>query len=171
MKEKVQVFGRFLSGMVMQVISEEFAAKSGVELLYVNTAKMTDPVKELKDITGGKGYDDVFVYISNRQVAELGDQILAFDGCLNFFAGPTDNLFKAEVNLYNVHYTSAHILGTIGGNNDDLIEANDLTAKGRIEPAVMVTHVGGINSIADATLNLPKIPGGKKFTYTQFDMP
>ena len=35
----------------------------------------------------------------------------------------------------------------------------------------MVTHVGGIDSIAEATLNLPKIPGGKKLTYTQFDMP
>ncbi len=137
----------------------------------MNTAKMADPVKELIDLTGGKGYDDVFVYVPNRGVAELGDQILAFDGCMNFFAGPTDNQFKAEINLYDVHYTSQHIVGTTGGNNDDLIEANDLAAKGKIEPAVMVTHVGGIDSIADATLNLPKIPGGKKLTYTQFDMP
>ena len=62
-------------------------------------------------------------------------------------------------------------MGTTGGNNDDLIEAIDLAAKGAIEPAVMVTHIGGIDSIAQATLNLPKIPGGKKLTYTQFDMP
>ncbi len=154
-----------------EVISEEFAAKNGVELQYINTGKMADPVKELRAITGGKGYDDVFVYIPNRQVAEMGDQLLAFDGCLNFFAGPTDNQFKSEINLYNVHYISAHIMGTTGGNNDDLIEANELAAKGKIEPAVMVTHVGGIDSIAEATLNLPNIPGGKKLTYTQFDMP
>lgn len=154
-----------------EVIPEETAKKNGVELLYVNTAKMEDAVKELKDITGGKGYDDVFVYIPNRKVAELGDKLLAFDGCMNFFAGPTDKEFSAELNLYNVHYTSAHILGTTGGNNDDLIEANELAAKGKIEPAVMVTHVGGIDSIAQATLNLPNIPGGKKLTYTQFDMP
>jgi len=154
-----------------EVIPESFAAENGVELLYVNTAKMADPAKELVEITGGKGYDDVFVYIPNRKVAELGDQILAFDGCMNFFAGPTDSQFKAEINLYDVHYTSQHIVGTTGGNNDDLMEANDLAAKGKIEPAVMVTHVGGIDSIADATLNLPSIPGGKKLTYTQFDMP
>ena len=101
----------------------------------------------------------------------IRDSLLAFDGCMNFFAGPTDNQFKAEINLYNSHYTSTHILGTTGGNNDDLIEANKLAAAGKIEPAVMVTHVGGINSIIDTTLNLPKIPGGKKLTYTQFDMP
>ena len=154
-----------------EVISEEFAGQQGVELHYVNTAAMKDPVSELKALTDGQGYDDVFVYVPVRQAAEMGDQLLAFDGCLNFFAGPTDPQFKAELNMYNVHYTSAHIVGTTGGNNDDLIEANKLAAEGKIEPAVMVTHIGGIDSIAEATLNLPQIPGGKKLTYTLFDMP
>lgn len=153
------------------VLPPESAAANGVELIYVNTAAMADPVKELRSITGGKGYDDVFVFVPDRRVAELGDQLLAFDGCLNFFAGPADSQFKAEVNLYNVHYTSAHVMGTTGGNNDDLIEANELAAKRKITPAVMVTHVGGIDSIAEATLHLPSLPGGKKLTYTQFDMP
>ena len=35
----------------------------------------------------------------------------------------------------------------------------------------MVTHVGGINAYSDAVINLPKIPGGKKLIYKQFDMP
>lgn len=153
------------------VIPEEKGAEKGIELRYVNTAKMEDPIKELMDLTDGHGFDDVFVYVPIKEVAEMGDKLLAFDGCMNFFAGPTNNQFSAEINLYNCHYTSTHILGTTGGNNDDLIEANDLAAKGLIEPAVMVTHVGGIDSIADATLNLPNIPGGKKLTYTQIDMP
>lgn len=154
-----------------EVITEAYAKEHGVELIYVNTANMTDPIKELREITEDHGYDDVFVYVPIRQVAEMGDRLLAFDGCLNIFAGPTDQEFKGEINLYNVHYTSAHVLGTTGGNNDDLIEANDLAAKGKIEPAVMVTHIGGIDSIAESTLQLPKIPGGKKLTYTQFNMP
>ena len=154
-----------------EMISPETAKERGIELLYVNTAAMEDPIKELMDITEGHGYDDVFVYVPIKQVAEMGDKLLAFDGCMNFFAGPSDNQFKAEINLYNTHYTSTHIMGTTGGNNEDLIEAIDLAAKGAIEPAVMVTHIGGIDSIAQATLNLPKIPGGKKLTYTQFDMP
>ncbi|ROR30438.1 threonine dehydrogenase-like Zn-dependent dehydrogenase [Mobilisporobacter senegalensis] len=154
-----------------EVISEETAAKAGVELHYVNTATMKDPIAELMAITDDHGYDDVFVYVPIKQVAEMGDALLAFDGCMNFFAGPTDNQFKAEINLYNTHYTSTHLLGTTGGNTDDLIEAIDLASKKLIEPAVMVTHIGGIDSIAEATLNLPNIPGGKKLTYTQFDMP
>lgn len=154
-----------------QVIPESTVAEQGISLLYVNTAKMADPVQELLDITEGHGYDDVFVYIPVRPVAEMGDRLLAFDGCMNFFAGPGDNQFKAEINLYNVHYTSTHIMGTTGGDTADLVEANELAAKGAIEPAVMVTHVGGIDCIAKATMELPDIPGGKKLTYTQFDMP
>jgi threonine dehydrogenase-like Zn-dependent dehydrogenase len=154
-----------------EVISEESAKERGVELLYVNTDKMDDPVSGLMAITDGQGYDDVFVYVPVKEVAEMGDNLLAFDGCMNFFAGPSDSRFKAEINLYNCHYTSTHIMGTTGGNTDDLIEANKLSAEGAIEAAVMVTHVGGIDSIAEATKNLPSIPGGKKLAYTQFDMP
>ena len=53
----------------------------------------------------------------------------------------------------------------------DLLEALDLIAKKEVNPAVMITHVGGIDAIVDTTLHLPEIPGGKKLTYTQFDMP
>jgi hypothetical protein len=35
----------------------------------------------------------------------------------------------------------------------------------------MITHVGGLNAVVDTTLNLPKIPGGKKLIYTHVDMP
>lgn len=154
-----------------EVISVETAKEAGVELHYVNTATLDDAYQYLMDITEGHGYDDVFVYVPIREVAELGDRLLAFDGCMNFFAGPSDNQFSASLNLYNMHYTSAHALGTTGGNTDDLIEANDLAAKGKIEPAVMVTHVGGLDSVVDTALNLPKIPGGKKLIYTQIDMP
>ncbi len=68
------------------IITPEYAADHGAELLYVNTAKMDDPVKELMEISEGHGYDD-------------------------------------------------------------LIEANELSAKGVIEPAVMVTHVGGSTAL------------------------
>ena len=44
-------------------------------------------------------------------------------------------------------------------------------AKKEIKPSVMITHVGGINSNVDTTMNRPDIPGGKKLTYLQFDMP
>lgn len=154
-----------------KVLPEEEAAKYGVTLKYINTAKMDNQLAELMALTDGKGYDDVFIYAPIKPLAELGNKLLAFDGCMNFFAGPTDNQFSAEMNLYNVHYISTHIIGSTGGNTDDLIEAIDLASKNKIKPSVMVTHIGGIDSIAEATKNLPNIPGGKKLTYTQINMP
>ena len=35
----------------------------------------------------------------------------------------------------------------------------------------MVTHIGGLTSAAETTLNLPNIPGGKKLIYTHLDFP
>jgi hypothetical protein len=101
-----------------------------------------------------------------RPVVELGDRILARHGCLNFFAGPTDPSFSASLNFYNVHYNATHIVGTSGGNNEDMVESLKLMSEGRIDPAVMVTHIGGLDAVIDTTLNLPRIPGGKKLMYT-----
>ena len=42
--------------------------------------------------------------------------------------------------------------------------------KGVINPAAMITHVGGLDSVIDTTLNLPNIPGGKKLIYTNISM-
>ena len=62
-------------------------------------------------------------------------------------------------------------MGTTGGNTDDLKTALRLSSEKKIRPAVMLTHIGGLDSIIDATANLPSIPGGKKLCYTQLDLP
>jgi len=148
-------------------LSLEEAAKSGVKLIYANTSDAS----RLMELTNGEGYDDVFVYVPVASLVELADSILAKDGCLNFFAGPVDPKFSAKFNFYNVHYLSTHIVGTSGGNTDDMREALSMTERGLIDPAVMVTHIGGLDSVIDATMNLPNIPGGKKLIYTHISMP
>ncbi|HIU02381.1 MAG TPA: zinc-binding dehydrogenase [Candidatus Onthocola gallistercoris] len=154
-----------------ELFPPEEAAKDGIELHFVNTGKYDDPVAELMRISGGTGYDDVLCYAPVASVVTQSSDILGRDGCLNFFAGPTDNKFSASMNFYDVHYNSTHVMGTTGGNTDDMIESLKLTAEGRINPAVMVTHIGGLDSAAETTLNLPKIPGGKKLIYTHLNMP
>jgi L-sorbose 1-phosphate reductase len=101
---------------------------------------------------------------------EQGDAIVGYDGCLNFFAGPSDPNFKAEFNFYNAHYQFTHIVGTSGGNTDDMIESLEMMSKNLINPAVLVTHIGGLNAVAHTTLNLSSIPGSKKLIYTHLDM-
>jgi len=153
-----------------RVHSVEEAKKQGIELLYVNTRNQENPSEHLRSLTGGKGFDDVFVFAPVRPVVEQADQILGMDGCLNFFAGPEDQGFSAIMNFYKVHYAFTHVVGTSGGNTDDMKEALDLMGKGRINPAVMVTHIGGLDAVIDTTKRLPEIPGGKKLIYTNFSL-
>jgi threonine dehydrogenase-like Zn-dependent dehydrogenase len=153
------------------LFTPEHAIKEGVKLIYMNTGKINDPVRYLRDLTGGTGFDDVFIFTPVKPVVEQGDAILGFDGCLNFFAGPANPEFKAEFNFYNVHYSFTHIVGTSGGNTDDMRESLYLMSEGKINPSVMITHVGGLDAVVETTLNLPQIPGGKKLIYTNISMP
>jgi L-sorbose 1-phosphate reductase len=40
-----------------------------------------------------------------------------------------------------------------------------------LDPAGLITHIGGLNAVAETTLNLPNIPGGKKLIYTHKNLP
>lgn len=148
----------------------EFAASQGIDLKYINTTSLANPIQDMKALTSGEGFNDVFVFAPVAPVVEQADALLAFDGTLNFFAGPSDPEFKATLNFYNVHYAYTHVVGTSGGNTDDMKEALHLMSKG-LDPAGLVTHIGGINAVIEATLHLPQIPGGKKLIYNHIEMP
>jgi len=169
-----------------ELLSVEDARKNGVELHYVNIKDLMDPAGQaapvgtagradlleyLKSLNRGKLYDDVFVFTPEKSVLELGDRLLGRDGCLNFFAGPTDTAFSASLNFYNVHYESHHIVGTSGGDTDDMKEALAMMTKGFLNPVFMITHIGGLDAAANATIDLDKIPGGKKLIYTHKRLP
>lgn len=127
--------------------------------------------EELLELSDEDGYDDVFVFAPISDLVELGGKLLSKDGCLNFFAGPTNRDFCAKLNFYDVHYSSTHIVGTSGGNREDMIRAVELMNEGKLHPEAMVTHIGGLDSVIKATLNLPNIDGGKKLIYTGISLP
>ena len=154
-----------------RIFSPEHAKSLGIELHYVNTAEVENPIEYMRSLTGGKGYDDVLALAPVGAVMEMADGILGYDGCLNFFAGPTDKKFSAPLNYYNVHYQGTHVCGTSGGNTRDMQDALDLAGAGRLNPAVMVTHILGLDHVAEVTNHLPQVPGGKKLTYTHIDLP
>ena len=152
------------------VLTVEAAAAHGVKLVYQNTSSPT-ATADLLALSQGTGYDDVFVMAPVAPLVEQGDAILGKGGCMNFFAGPMDPKFAAKLNFYNVHYSGTHIVGTSGGNTDDIREALKLMGEGVLNPAIMITHVGGLTAAGETTLNLPSIKGGKKLIYTHQDFP
>ena len=46
-----------------------------------------------------------------------------------------------------------------------------MMGQGKLDPAILVTHIGGLDVAKDTTLNLPKVPGGKKLIYTHISLP
>lgn len=154
-----------------RLFPEEEARKAGVELHFVDTRNLDDPVPVLKNLNGGRGFDDVLVFAPVEALIEQASALLGYLGCLNFFAGPTDPTFSATFNFYNVHYSGHHVVGSSGGNPQDMKDAIALTAAGRIDPSIMVTHVGGLDAAREATMALPDLPGGKKLIYTHCAMP
>lgn len=149
---------------------DEVKRETGIDLHFVNMLRQENAVEHLISLSGG-GFDDVLVMAPVRAVVEQASAVLRRDGCLNFFAGPTDPAFSAMLNYYDVHYGSTHVIGTTGGNTEDMLESLRLSTAGRLDPAVMVTHIGGLDCVAQTTLNLPHISGGKKLIYTHVEMP
>lgn len=153
-----------------KIFPESEMKKLGVQVEIINTNGSSDPVEQLKRYAP-EGFDDVFCFAPVASVLTLSSAVLGRDGCLNFFAGPTDKRFSADINFYDVHYNATHVIGTTGGNVSDMRESLRMTEEGTLEPAVMVTHIGGLASAVKTTLELPKIQGGKKLIYTHLDLP
>lgn len=152
-----------------RLFPKEKVEKSGIELLMINTKKVSIP--EILNKTDKRGFDDVFIFAPVKELVTQANQLLAIGGCLNIFAGPPTRDFTAEINLYNIHYNMHHIIGSAGSNRDDLRETVELIDKNLLNPAGMITHIGGLNAAADTILNLPNIPGGKKLIYTKIVLP
>lgn len=156
---------------------------NGIDLHFINTRELPDPVKTLKAYnladdgradnptsTGG-GYDDIILMAAIPSLITQCSDLLGFGGCLNFFAGPTNQYLMAEFNFYNVHYMMHHCVANSGGDVKDMTDSVDWIAKGYLHPEVMITHVGGLDSAFGATMDLLKVPGGKRLVYTHVKMP
>lgn len=154
-----------------QLFSVAHARELGIDLHYLNTAGKDDPVAFIKAVNDNKGFDDVMIFAPIKPLVEQGSELLGFLGCMNFFAGPADVNFKAAINFYDVHYMGHHVVGSSGGNTQDMQDSLNYASQGLVTPSVMVTHIGGIDSVAEATKTLPQVPGGKRLVYTHVSMP
>ena len=150
----------------------EDAAKHGVTLHYVLTPKGSDFVEELKALTpGGKGFDDIFLMVAQEDMVTKSEKLLNWDGCLNFFAGPSDAKFSSSINFYNVHYNATHFVGTSGSNTQDMKDAIRCIENKVVDLAKIATHIMGLNDVCQSIMQLPQLPGGKKIVYSQKNYP
>lgn len=147
-----------------------YPSRSDIEVVYININDYPDQTRILSEVVNG-GYDDIFVLVPVSSVLTDASKIINPDGCINFFAGPQDKNFMAEINFYDIHYSFVHYVGTSGGNTEDMRKAVKLIEEKKVNVANVITHILGLDAVAETTLNQPEIGGGKKLVYTHKSLP
>ena len=137
------------------------AKANGVELHYLNTGG-ANPVQDMKDITGGKGYADVFVFAPVASLVEQASAIMGNNGCLN--PSPVRRTPSSRPRSTPMMSTTRRTMWrrtaaatrTICGRPKYMSEASRY-ARGDAH--------GGLNASARPRPTC-RIPGGKKLIYT-----
>lgn len=111
-------------------VKELYQSNSTTKVSVVSVANVENQEKMLKEILDD-GYDDIFIMIPNSELEGQASSLLNEDGCVNFFAGPQDKNFNANINFYDVHYSSTHYVGTSGGNTEDMRKAMKLIGQNK----------------------------------------
>ena len=152
------------------MLTVEEAKAKGVDLRYVNTNGIENVDEYLKEISGG-GFDDVFVMVPVPALFNLAEKICKMDGCINFFAGPTNHDLQGSLNLYRVHYHGIHVVGTAGSIPQDMIDVIGLIEEDKLKPGALVSHILGLNAVEETLYAMDKPSGAKKVCYNHLDIP
>ncbi len=148
----------------------ESAKACGCDLQYLDTSAIENQAQYLIDLSNG-GFDDVFVMVPVPALFTLAEKICREDGCINFFAGPAVHDLPASLNLYRVHYDGIHVVGTAGSIPEDTLDTIRLIETNAINPAVVVSHILGLNAVVDTMHAMATPNGAKKVCYTGIDLP
>ena len=146
------------------------AKEKGVDLQFINTGNLEDPVEYLKQISDG-GFDDVFVMVPVPALFTMSEKISREDGCINFFAGPPIHDMPGSLNLYRVHYDGIHVVGTAGSIPEDMTDVLDLIKDNKINAGALVSHILGMKAVPETLFAMEKPSGAKKVCYNELDIP
>ncbi|MDC7221161.1 MAG: zinc-binding dehydrogenase [Spirochaetales bacterium] len=147
------------------------AQRAGISLMILNREEFDAPRKTIMELTDNEGFDDLLVLVPTAGALELGESMLARGGCMNFSVETGDRDLSVPVNFYDLLYGERHIIGTDWGNMQDMREALELMEEDKIGPEVLITHIGGLDAAAEATLNIPGNGDGKNLIYTDISLP
>ena len=144
--------------------------EKGIDLQFINTGNVEDPVEYLKQISEG-GFDDVFVMVPVPDLFSMSEKICREDGCINFFAGPPIHDMPGSLNLYRVHYDGIHVVGTAGSIPEDMTDILDLIKDNKINAGALVSHILGMKAAPETLFAMAKPSGAKKVCYNELDIP
>ena len=70
-----------------------------------------------------------------------------------------------------MHYDGIHVVGTAGSIPEDMTDIITLIEEEKINPGALVSHILGLNAVADTLFAMEKPSGAKKVCYNELDLP
>lgn len=119
------------------------ADRLGVRLETVD-ATSDDLVAVVNDLSEGRGADDVIITAADGEVVEAAQRLVARYGVLDLFAGLPPGRERVALDARLVHYQEFNVTGSSGGGPWDVAEALRLMARGDMDAAVHIAHVGDL---------------------------
>lgn len=118
------------------------ARRAGTQLHAVTAAEGPALVR---DLSGGRGADDIIAAVGVRQVQTESQQWLARGGVLNLFGGLKRGEHLIELDTLRVHYDEIRLCGSSGGSPADVAEALRMVAAGEVDPGIHLDMVGSLD--------------------------
>lgn len=116
--------------------------------LHAELAK--DGPELIKNVSHGKGADDIIAAVGSRKVQTECQQWLAKGGVLNLFGGLKRGEHVIELDTLRVHYDEIRLCGSSGGSPADVAEALRLVAENRFDPGAYLDMVGSLDQFPKA---------------------
>lgn len=131
------------------------AAARGIELTVLNPKQM--PADEyataIRDLQGGRGFDDIIVIVASVPAIEAAMPHLAPNGLLQIFGGLARGTL-AQLDLSNVYLGAAQITGSAGSTIHDQAAVLHKVHLGQLSTAAAVAAIGGIGAAREGMQGL-----------------
>lgn len=144
------VVGTDIDGERLGTLVERFAETAkqrGVELIAINPREMTpdDFNAKLREITGGKGFDDIVSLVPVPALIEHATDFLANGAWFNVFAGVARGTM-AKLDVNDIRRRGVRYIGSSGSSIADMKQTLAMVESGELSTNASLAAIGGMRS-------------------------
>lgn len=124
---------------------QPLADKKGVKMICVNVGGNFDLAGKIGELTGGKGFDDIYVHAPVPALVEQAAEYLAEKSILNVFAGVGIGT-KARLSPEIFRKLHTRLIGSSGSSMEDIVNTLNKMEAGQLATRMSLAAIGGIEA-------------------------
>lgn len=135
--------------VMIDLLDERLEAARGFGADHLVNGSKTDPVSEVRRLTGGGGADIVIVACVSSKAQEQALEMAGRMGQVLMFAGLPDSAPCATLNTNLIHYRELRVLGARSSVKRQWDQALELILSGKVDASRIVTHTVSLERIEE----------------------